>query len=116
MKSEKKGIVPFIVLIVSFGLCVSSFQTILDLWKRWDIVRERKLELSHAVKENRLLEQKLAETKSDQYVEKVARNTLGLIKEGEAIVLLQGKGKGFRETDASTDKEVNWRKWWWLFF
>ena len=53
---------------------------------------------------------------SEEYTEKVARNTLGLVKEGESIVILPGAGSRSGGPPSETERTVNWQKWWGLFF
>lgn len=103
------------VALISLGLAISAGRTIVELWQRRDVVGVRKQELARIQAENMSLQDKLRDMGSDAYVEKVARDQLGMIKEGETIVMLpegavQGKGSG---EDASMP---NWKKWWSLFF
>ncbi|MBI4300112.1 MAG: septum formation initiator family protein [Chloroflexi bacterium] len=59
--------------------------------------------------------------KSDDYIEKVAREQLNLIKPGEkAVVVIAPPGQqppsAVPENAAKVDTRPNWRRWWDLFF
>lgn len=78
-------------------------------------MRVRQAELEKRAQENTRMAAKLEEIKQDEYVEKVARDTLGLVKDGEAIVILPKEGiSGTGENDQAG--MPNWQKWWNLFF
>jgi cell division protein FtsB len=79
-------------------------------------MQERQKELSRGIEENKVLESRLQEIGSELYVEKVARDTLGLVKDGEAIVILPGTGSRNRWQSNTGESLKNWQKWWKLFF
>jgi len=108
-------LIRFVVVIVSLGLCVSAGTTVLDLWHRRDIVRKRQAELEHMIAENQKLEQQLSETKKGSYVERIARDKLGFVKEGEAVVLLPSSQNGDSEQEGGTTSPT-WQQWWSLFY
>ncbi len=116
MKTGQYGILPFIILLISLGLSLSATRTIVDLWHRRDIMKERQTELDRKTHENQTLERKLTEIQSDQYAEKVARDELGLVKEGESIVILPGAGSRAQGSAIQDKSLTNWQKWWALFF
>lgn len=116
MKTNQQGVIPLIIFVISLGLSVSALRTIVDLWHRRDIMVERQTELSNRTKENKKLEEELQQIGTDQYAEKIARDTLGLVKEGEAIVILPGTGSRNSNQKAGSERISNWEKWWQLFF
>ena len=116
MKTTQLSIVRFILLIISFGLSISALRTIVDLWHRRDIMQERQTELNRKIEENDRLAQQLKEIGSEEYTEKVARNTLGLVKDGESIVILPGAGSRSGKQTGEIERLANWQKWWELFF
>lgn len=101
--------------LVSFSLCLGAGKTILDFWRRQDVVVEREKELERVKQENAGLEQKLTEVQGESYIEKIARNQLGLVKSGETIVMLPLGSQSVGE-DGTSNAAPNWRKWWELFF
>ena len=116
MKTGQLSVIRFILLIISFGLSFSAMRTIVDLWQRRDIMQERQAELTRKKQDNERLAGQLKEIGSEEYTEKVARDTLGLVKDGESIVILPGSGsrRGIGVSEAT--RTVNWQKWWGLFF
>jgi cell division protein FtsB len=67
------------------------------------------------MEENADLRQKLEEVKSPEYTEMIARDKLGYVKDGEAIVLFQATSDSQQETE-KTDNLPHWKQWWKLFF
>jgi len=104
------------VLLVSLGLCLSAIGTIVDLWHRRDLVGAREQDLTTITRENQKLQSELRETQSDDYVERIARDKLGLVKDGEAILLLPQKQGTTSVYGGGTSNDPNWQRWWKLFF
>lgn len=115
MSTNQRNLLHISILVISLGLCLRAGSTIMDLWHRRDIMRVRQAELEKRAQENTRMAAKLEEIKQDEYVEKVARDTLGLVKDGEAIVILPKQGS--EESEQNGQKGMpNWQKWWRLFF
>lgn len=116
MKTGQLSIIRFVIFLLCLGLSMRAIWTIVDLWHRKDIMVERQIELTRRTKENKELERQLQEISTDQYIETVARNTLGLVKAGEAIVILPGAGSRSSGQVKGGERVLNWQKWWGLFF
>src|SRR3989344_6078670 len=58
------------------------------LWKAGDRIKEAELGVRSQELENQELKKRLAEVQSPEFIEKEARDKLGLGKEGETIVVL----------------------------
>jgi cell division protein FtsB len=72
-------------------------------------------------KENEELEEKLAVTKSEGYIEKQLRDKLGLAKEGEIVIVLPDEKilETFApslEEEEETLPDPNWKKWLKMFY
>lgn len=93
----------------------SLIGSIMNVWKKKDVVGDRKDVLSQVEAENERLKQKLSEAQSQTFVEREAREKLGLVKPGEIIVLVRGATPSAQERPRATELS-NWRKWWQLFF
>jgi len=115
MIATPKNVMRMIVALVSLGLSISAGRTIIELWQRRDIIYVREQELSRLKRDNTQLEVKLKDMKSEAYVEKVARDQLGMIKEGETIVILPINVSSSASSGLFTQVS-NWRQWWNLFF
>jgi len=108
-----KKISQYIVIIVSLGLCLSAARTIVDLWHRRDVIGLRQKDLTTITRENQKLEQRLKETQNSDYIERIARDKLGMVKDGETIILLPESGV---RSQAQAGTIPHWKKWWRLFF
>ncbi len=105
--------IALVSMIVSAGL----IRSILSLWRKKDLVRQRRMVLERVEKEHAELQRKLEEATSSAFVEQIARNKLGLIKEGEKIVLMEIPTGNNETADGSGEDDLpNWKKWWQLFF
>ena len=69
----------------------------------------QEVEEKHAELENRLIE-----ATSAAFIEKIARDKLGLVREGETVVIMDKSP--VIGNQSSVKEESNWRKWWGLFF
>jgi cell division protein FtsB len=72
-------------------------------------------------KENEGLEEKLAVTRSEGYIEKQLRDKLGLAKEGEIVIVLPDEKilETFApslEEEEETLPDPNWKKWLKMFY
>lgn len=106
-----RGIVIFLSLILS----VRAVATIIDLRARKYTVTERKDAVEVVKKNNEALQKQLEAIQSEDFVEKIARDKLGMVKDGESIVLLPDEIKS-AEKRGELQKQTNWQQWWGLFF
>ncbi len=100
-------------IFVGFGLT----RSIVDHWHKRAIVAERQEALRREEERNRELVARLEEATSSAFIEKEAREKLGLVKEGDTIVLLDAsESPGIESAKDSGASLPNWKKWWKLFF
>jgi len=98
---------------VSFGLIRSLW----DTWRRGDQVAQRRAVLKQEQEKNTMLAKQLEEATSSAFVEREARNKLGLAKDGETIVLMGAPASGdIQPQNVSQAPLSRWRLWWKLFF
>lgn len=107
-------ITKFLILLVSLAVCVSAGSTIWDLWQRRNLVRSREIDLQTVSRENQKLTKELQDTQTTGYVERIARDKLGMVKDGEAIVLLPPNASQ-AAPESGVDAVPNWQRWWKLF-
>ena len=109
----------WLVVVIGILLAVRSGVVVLRLWKAGDRLEVARTQLYEAQQENLRLKGQLAEAKSDEYVEREARNMLGYGREGEVIILLpKNEGVAGKEgvlKEVESVNEPNWRKWWNLY-
>lgn len=109
-------IVQVLVLAVSLGLCLSAIGTIADLWHRKDIVNTTQHDLDVITRENQVLQQQLADAQHSDYVERIARDKLGMVKDGESVILLSGSSTSATLSTGDDGGRPNWVQWWSLFY
>lgn len=106
----------FLILGVSILVIISLSQAIFRAWQKRDIVKEKKQELTALQQDNTRLKNELEEAQSPAFIERQARDKLGLVKEGEVVVLLNNASGEASRTSAVVDIFPQWRLWWKLFF
>jgi cell division protein FtsB len=104
-----------IIWFVSLLLVVSLTRSVVSLLAKKDIVRTQKEELARLEEENKKLEDALSQAQTPEFVERTAREKLGLVKDGEVVVMLP-QGAAGEDTQAQTESLPNWKQWWGLFF
>lgn len=100
---------------ISLVLCISAGGTIMNLWARRGVVRERERELTRLQETNKQLQDSLTDIKGEDYVERVARDKLGMVREGEMMVILPDRESKTKKT-GNNDTGPIWRKWMRLFY
>jgi len=120
MKVLQSRLFRLIVTIFCLISILSLSRSIYGLWGRRDVVGERARVLSEVEVENRRLKDRLTQIDSPGFVEEEVRNKLGLVKEGEKVVLVprqSGPSTGSGQAEENKDAELpNWKQWWKLFF
>lgn len=97
-------------------LILSLMGSIIHVWNKKDVVSDRKQVLSRVEAEHERLKQKLSEAQSQPFIEREAREKLGLVKPGEVIVLV-GQSSSSASRGIQTGAALShWRQWWKLFF
>ena len=81
------------------------------LWKAGERIKQAELEVRSQELENQELQKRLAEVQSPEFIEKEAREKLGLGKEGETIVVMPDNAD-LKSQISNLNGEPNWRKWW----
>lgn len=112
----KNKILGILLLIFGLYLIVSSGKSIIYLWntgKRVDVAEEK---LFKAQKKNQELKKRLAEIRSQEYIEKIARDELNLGREGESVIILPEDIQQQAESKPQIKSTSNWQKWYQLFF
>lgn len=108
-----KLIIIGISIILIIGLCGS----LADIWSKRDVVGIREEKLIKIKKEHEVLKKKLEETKTSAFIEREARERLGLVQPGETIVLFDKNGQSeIVEKGDAIPSMPKWKQWWQLFF
>ncbi len=114
MKSKiGKTLVLFIFVYLIYVLSSGLWQ----LYKAGGRVEEARSRLVEERQKNEELKKKLSEVKSDDFIEREAREELNMQKPGEVVVILPEIDlKGLDESQKNAEKSTkNWQKWFQLF-
>lgn len=120
-QSQKVWWVEVLVIGVGCLLAIRTGLSTVRLWRAGERLDTAKIEYQQAVDENLRLKGQLAQAESDEFVEREARNKLGLGKEGEVILILPKQNLENPNSEKRNSNEVvldnrpNWRKWWDLY-
>ncbi len=115
IKTGKRRWIAYLVWIGEAAIIVSLMVSLVNLIQKKDIVKERQAVLAGIEAEHQKLTEQLKEAQSLPFIERQAREKLGLVRPGEMIVLL-GKQNFTSGGSTGEDSTSNWRKWWKLFF
>jgi len=110
----KNRLIVSVIFILLVYLIISSVRSILELKKAGETVVDYEKELVSEEKKNQELKERLKEVQKPEFIEREAREKLGLGKPGESIVIIP------KITVMPPKKEeknlANWERWWKLFF
>jgi hypothetical protein len=105
------------VIVVGMVMAVKTSENVMRLWKAGKGVENTRIKVKEAEKENESLKKRLFEVRSDDFVEREARDKLGMGKEGEMILILPEMNKlEASSAKDSEERQETWRKWWNLYF
>jgi cell division protein FtsB len=117
MNIIKHSVIRIIVIVVCVFLSIGFVHSLWDTWRGSDQVGARRLVLQQAQKRHNELVNQLQEATSPAFVEKEARNKLGLVKDGETIILMGTPIAGKNQPQDSAQHSFSrWQQWWKLFF
>ena len=104
----------FLTIVVILLIIINNLvRSIYDIWQKKDLVTEGEKTLSFQKQENQRLKSALSYSKTDEFIERQARDKLFMIKTGEQRILLS---KDTEEVQEKKEKLPNWKQWWNLFF
>jgi cell division protein FtsB len=107
----------FVLAIVSIFLSVGLVRSIWGHWHKQDVVVERQETLRAEQQRQKNLVRQLEEATSSAFIEKQARDKLGLVKPGDTIVLLDTTSIAQKDEARDPVRSASgWRAWWELFF
>jgi len=114
---KKRKTWAFLALGVGVAIAVNSTGNILKLWGAGSRLSEAEQTLVEKEAENATLKARLEEVKSDEFVEREARDKLGMVREGEILVVLpQTEESSNPQAINLPDDSTNWQKWMRLYF
>jgi cell division protein FtsL len=111
MKLNSKRIVRGVIVLVCLYLVITTIQAINDLWRAGDKLTNREMELKQVKKENERLLLEKRRIKSDDYLEKIARDDLGMSRRGERVVLIPEELLADNSQRVEKEDVPNWKQW-----
>jgi len=80
-----------------------------NLWRTDERLKQEQERVEEVKKKNVELKIELAEVESEEFVEKIAREKLGMGREGEVVVILPEVD--YKKIKRQKRKLANWEKW-----
>ena len=115
MKLKKNKVFGWVALVVMGIFAVRLSTNVWRLWRAGDRIKQAESEVRSQELENQELQKRLAEVQSPEFIEREAKEKLGLVKPGEEIVILPEIKLEPSFAKASEGRQSNWRKWWKLY-
>jgi len=110
-----KTIASFIIVVFLLFIIKNIVVSIANLNQNSQIVTNLITQEKKAKKQNEFLKERLYYVNTNEFIEIQAREKLGMVREGEHIVLAPpatSSPNGMKIPDTTP----NWQKWWKLFF
>lgn len=107
----KNRLVRTAILLISLYLIVTTSKSIIDLWHSGDKLTRRERELATLKKDNLDLLRRQKRVESLEYLERVARDQLGLSKPGEKLIIIPEELLVDNSPVTPSDTTPNWQKW-----
>ena len=106
-----------VIIGISIVLIIGLVGSLADIWSKRDVVSIRESRLFVVKKEHESLKKKLEEAKTVAFVEREARERLGLVQPGETVILLDKNGQSdVVEKGEAIPSIPKWKQWWQVFF
>ena len=121
LKEKLKVYSNYLLIFLFLLMFVSLIRNILRVVESNKRIEKAQDQVERLKKENEELEEKLAVTKSEGYIEKQLRDKLGLAKEGEIVIVLPDEKiletlAPKLEEEEETLPDPNWKKWLKIFY
>lgn len=106
-----------VVIFLCAFLAIGVLRSVYSLSQKKDILADQQKTLADLEEHKAQLTARLAEATSAAFIERVARDKLGLIREGEQVVIMDKTYLTVGGDDQKNSKNLpSWKQWWGLFF
>jgi len=113
----KKKLIGFVILVFSLYLVFVLGRELFNLLKKGERTKNTEEKVVELKRENKALKERLEYVKSDEFVEKEARDKLNMAKEDEIIVVLPENLEVKPPRPEGQEGDLpNWQQWLRLFF
>ena len=109
-----RKVLNFLVLLVGGVVIINLVLGCVRLWKAGGRVEEAAGKLEELKIKNEKFKRELEYVRSGEFIEKEAREKLGMAKAGEVVVILPKLEE--RQGEKKEEEVPNWKKWQRLFF
>lgn len=113
---DRKTALRTVAVIICVYLGVTAIQSMADLWRAGDKVTRREQELTQLLRERDELLRQKRESETPFFLERVARDELGMSRPGEKIVVIPQELLTDSERKLVVTDSPNWQKWFRLIF
>ena len=110
----KQKIIRIFILIIGVFLVISLSRSIIDLWQKGSAYDKEEQRFAKARLEHEQLAQQYETIQTPEYIEKQARDKLGLSKEGEIVVVLPQEAQKQKEEIEKQKESIElpiWKQW-----
>ncbi len=98
-----------IITIIGILLIVSTVKATFFWWKNGERVGIKRLEVEKLERKNEELKNEWRRTQGREFVEKMARDKLNLVKPGEVVLIIPDERLAV--SSKQLDERKNWEKW-----
>lgn len=105
----------WLLLLLVFIFIINIIRSSIYLSKRGNIISDYVTQLEEEKDKQEMLKRKLAQVKSNKFIEKEARDKLNLGREGEVVLLMPSISPEMELTPTPIDHSSNPEKWLRLF-
>jgi cell division protein FtsB len=114
----RRKLIGFIILIIYIAIGIGIIRSVYTLSQKKGIITERQQVLRELTEKNRQLQEDLQEATSPAFIEQAARDKLGLVREGETVVIMDKSHPpaGGLNDQKNPQELPSWKQWWKLFF
>ncbi len=109
-------IIRWSIILVSFFISIELISSIIGNLHRNDTLSQRQMVLHEEQSQNQTLKKELKEATSASFIERIARDKLGLAREGETIIFMAKPQVSDNQTESLGPPQSLWERWWKLFF
>lgn len=112
----RSRLVRMTALVICVAIGIGIVKSVYTLSQKKGIIAERQRVLRELTAKNEELQQQLEEATSPAFIEQAARDKLGLVREGETVVIMD-KSQILNPNNQKNPLELpSWKQWWSLFF
>jgi len=111
-----RKLIRVVVLCICIIIGIGMIRSVYRLSQKKGIIAERQQVLRRLSDKNKQLQEDLKEATGPAFIEREARDKLGLVREGETVVIMDRTQNSMTRTKENLKELPPWKQWWSLFF